>query len=52
MKRPNRYPYTRSQWEEEITLVCFNDNISLKSRVERNRITREVKNELQNNSKR
>lgn len=52
MKRPNRYPYTRSQWEEEITLVCFDGNISLKLRVERNRITREVKNELQNNSKR
>lgn len=23
MKRPNRYPYTKSQWEEETTLVCF-----------------------------
>lgn len=52
MKRPNRYPYTRSQWEEEITLVCSDSNIRLKWRVERNRITREVKNELQNNSKR
>nr|DAE89290.1 MAG TPA: hypothetical protein [Bacteriophage sp.] len=51
MKRPNRYPYTRSQWEE-VTLVCFDGNISLKLREKRNRITREVKNELQNNSKR
>ena len=43
MKRPNRYPYTRSQWDEEITLVCFGDDTSLKLRVERNRITSEVK---------
>mgnify|MGYP000857859558 FL=1 len=43
MKRPNRYPYTRSQWEEETTLVCFGDNTSFKLRVERNRITSEVK---------
>lgn len=26
--RPNRYPYTKSQWEEETTLVCFGDNTS------------------------
>lgn len=43
MTRPNRYPYTRSQWEEEATLVCFDDDTSLKLRVERNRITNEVK---------
>ena len=24
--RPNRYPYTKNQWEEEITLVCFGDD--------------------------
>lgn len=41
--RPNRYPYTRSQWEEETTLVCFGDDTSFKLRVERNRITNEVK---------
>lgn len=43
MSRPRRYPYTRSQWEEEITLVCSGDNTSFKLRVERNRITSEVK---------
>nr|DAK32810.1 MAG TPA: hypothetical protein [Caudoviricetes sp.] len=43
MKRPNKYPYTRSQWEEETTLVCFGVNTSFKLRVERNRITSEVK---------
>lgn len=40
--RPNRYPYTKSQWEEEITLVCFGDN-SFELRVERNRMTGETK---------
>lgn len=39
MKRPNRYPYTKSQWEEETILVCFSDNTSFKLRVERNRMT-------------
>lgn len=43
MTRPNRYPYTKSQREEETTLVCFGDNTSFKLRVERNRITNEVK---------
>lgn len=43
MTRPNRYPYTKSQWEEETTLVCFSDETSFKLRVERNRITNEVK---------
>ena len=43
MKRPNRDPYTRSQWEEETTTVCFGDDTSFKLRVERNRITNEVK---------
>lgn len=43
MKRPNRYPYTRSQWEGETTLVCSGDGTSFKLRVERNRITSEVK---------
>lgn len=44
MKRPNRYPYTRSQWEEEKTAVFFRrgDTI-LKLRVKRNRITSEVR---------
>lgn len=43
MSRPRRYPYTRSQWDEEITLVCFGDGTNFKLRVERNRITSEVK---------
>lgn len=43
MTRPNRYPYTRSQWEEETTLVCSSDDSLFKLKVERNRITNEVK---------
>lgn len=43
MIRPNRYPYTKNQWEEEITLVCFDDGDHLEMRNERNRITGEVK---------
>ena len=43
MKRPNRYPYTKSQWEEEITLVCFGDDSRLELKVKRNRVTRETK---------
>lgn len=37
--RPNRYPYTKSQWEEETTLVCFGDDTSLKMVVKINRVT-------------
>ena len=43
MKRPNRYPYTRSQWEEEITLVCFGDDGRLELKTQRNRMTGETK---------
>lgn len=43
MTRPNRYPYTKSQWEEEITLVYSGEGSCFKFRVERNRITNEVK---------
>ena len=43
MKRPNRYPYTRSRWEEETTLVCFGDDDYLKLEVKRNRVTGETK---------
>nr|DAT21968.1 MAG TPA: hypothetical protein [Caudoviricetes sp.] len=43
MSRPRRYPYSKSQWEEETTLVCFGDGTSFKLRVERSRITNEVK---------
>lgn len=41
MKRPNRYPYTKNQWEEEITLVYFGNDSRLKLKVERNKITKE-----------
>lgn len=34
MTRPNRYPYTKNQWEEEVTLVYFGVNTSLKLRAE------------------
>lgn len=37
--RPNRYPYTKRQWEEETTLVCFGDDTSLKTVVKINRVT-------------
>lgn len=47
MKRPNRYPYTKSQWEEETTLVCFGDDISLKTLIESNRITGVINVSLQ-----
>lgn len=43
MKRPNRYPYTKSQWEEEFTLVYSGEGSCFKIRVERNRITNKVK---------
>lgn len=41
--RPNRYPYTKNQWEDETTLVCFGDDTSFKLRAERNRVTGETK---------
>ena len=41
MTRPNRYPYTKNQWEEEITLVYFGNDSRLKLKVERNKITKE-----------
>lgn len=43
MTRPNRYPYTRSQWEEEITLVCFGDDDRLELKTKRNRVTGETR---------
>lgn len=42
-KRPNRYPYTRSQWVEEITILRTSDNDCFKLRVERNQVTGESK---------
>ena len=41
MKRPNRYPYTRSQWGEEITVLHTSDNGCFKFRVLENQITGE-----------
>lgn len=41
--RPNRYPYTKNQWEEETTLVCFSDGDHLKLKTKRNRVTGETK---------
>ena len=43
MTRTSRKPYTKNQWEEEITLVYFGVNTSLKLRAERNRITKETR---------
>ena len=43
MKRPNRYPYTRSQWEEETTLVCLGNDDRLELKAKRNRVTGEMK---------
>lgn len=47
MSRPNRYPYTKSQWEEETTLVYFGDDTSLKTLIESNRITGVINVSLQ-----
>nr|DAU47966.1 MAG TPA: hypothetical protein [Caudoviricetes sp.]DAX98727.1 MAG TPA: hypothetical protein [Caudoviricetes sp.] len=40
MSRPRRYPYSKSQWEEETTLVFLGDK-HLKLKLERNKITKE-----------
>ena len=43
MTRPNRYPYTKSQWEEEATTVYFSDDSIIELKVERNKITKETR---------
>lgn len=43
MKRPNRYPYTKSQWEEETALVYFCDDSRLELKTIRNQVTGETK---------
>nr|DAR68758.1 MAG TPA: HmuY protein [Caudoviricetes sp.] len=43
MKRPSRYPYTRSQWTEEIAIVRTGDNRCFKLRVLENQVTGERK---------
>ena len=41
IKRPNRYPYTRSQWIEETAVIHTSDNGCFKLRVLENQITGE-----------
>ena len=41
--RPNRYPYTKNQWEEETNLVYFWDGDSLEIKNKINRLTGETK---------
>lgn len=43
MTRPNRYPYTRNQWEKETTTVYSGDDSIIELKVERNRVTGETK---------
>lgn len=45
--RPNKYPYTKNQWEEETTLIYCGDDTSLKTVVESNRITGVINVSLQ-----
>lgn len=42
--RPNRYPYTRSQWIEETAVYyTYADGIYFTSHILKNRLTREIK---------
>ena len=44
MKRPNRYPYTRSQWKEETAdYYTYADGKYFTSQVLKNRLTGEIK---------
>lgn len=44
MKRPNRYPYTRSQWVEEIVdHYTYKNDICYTSHILENRLTGEIK---------
>lgn len=44
MNRPNRYPYTRSQWVEETAdYYTYADGKYFTSHVLKNRLTREIK---------
>lgn len=46
MTRPNRYPYTKSQWEEETAdYYTYADGTCFTSHILKNRLTREIKNE-------
>ncbi len=45
MTRPNRYPYTRSQWSEEtVTYYTNTDDICFTSHILKNRFSGEIKN--------
>lgn len=44
MKRPNRYPYTRSQWGEETAdYYTYANDICFTSHILKNRLTGEIK---------
>lgn len=44
MTRPNRYPYTRSQWKEEtVTYYTNTDEIYFTSHFFKNKLTGEIK---------
>lgn len=44
MKRPKRYPYTRSQWvEDTVDYFTYEDGIYFTERILENRITGEIK---------
>lgn len=46
MTRPNRYPYTRSQWiEETVDYYTYEDGIYFTSHISKNRLTGEIKSE-------
>ena len=52
MKRPKRYPYTRSQWVEETAdYYTYADGIYFTSHVLKNRLTREIKNKEQSDGR-
>lgn len=46
MKRPNRYPYTKSQWgEKTVTYYINTDEIYFISHISKNKLTGEIKSE-------
>lgn len=45
MKRPERYPYTRSQWvEETVDFHTYENNLHYTRYILANRLTGEIKN--------
>lgn len=45
MKRPNRYPYSKNQWVENIEVYCIDGEPCYSQRFSENRLTGEIKNE-------